>query len=312
MGDVIADAQLEATKPSDFGGSRRRVHEPGRDPGQPPLHAHGRPADSPSRTASSSRCSPSRTRSWSRPAPARRSTPCSSSSSPANRILQISNSLRYSYSAERCRRQQGRSGDDQDRRHDRQPGLLVPRDDEQLPRRRRRRLQRLHAVHEPARRRGRPRRPGSLLHGAFADRAAAAEPHHAASVDGPSGGGGRARPPPPLSVASGRVLAPLPGRRARRGAARARADPLRRLVRPARRRRRHGRRRRPSRCRRRHSPARRSSPPPRSSTLFWSYSRFSGVPRDPAQRRRDRHQHSAGQPARRCSLPPGSAGRSSG
>ena len=35
LGDVIADAQLAATAPSDFGGARGRVHEPGRHPRRP-------------------------------------------------------------------------------------------------------------------------------------------------------------------------------------------------------------------------------------------------------------------------------------
>ncbi len=33
IGDVIADAQLEATAPDRLRGRGRRVHEPGRDPG---------------------------------------------------------------------------------------------------------------------------------------------------------------------------------------------------------------------------------------------------------------------------------------
>ena len=77
---------------------------------------------------------------------------------PNPRILLPSDSLRYTYTAS------GPAGNKVDPASIKIDGVAVnpaaplPRDDEHVPRRRRGRIQRLHAVHAAARRRGRPRR----------------------------------------------------------------------------------------------------------------------------------------------------------
>ena len=149
MGDVIADAQLEATKPSDFGGSVVAFMNPGGIRGERPVHAHGRSAPARhlrravhgSAVLEHARGQDLHGRADRRApgAAVRRQPDAAGVGQPALQLQRDGG-----------RRKQGRPGIDQDQRHDRQSDGALPRDDEQLPRRRWRRLQRLHAVHEPA------------------------------------------------------------------------------------------------------------------------------------------------------------------
>ena len=148
LGDVIADAQLEATRRRDFGGAVIAFMNPGGIRADLALR-QTRPAAScraRSRTASSSPCSRSGTRSSSRRA---RATQIKSAARAADlpdaRRPDPPGVERLHLLVERLR---GRSGarstgvDQAERRHAR-PEHGLPRDDEQLPRERRGRVHRL-------------------------------------------------------------------------------------------------------------------------------------------------------------------------
>ena len=151
MGDVIADAMLEATTPSDFGGAVAAFMNSGGVRAEPARSTRSAAASSRARspTARRSPSSRSATRSWSRPARASRSTTCSTSSSTTRRRVRTGSCCRRRTSATRGRDAHAAGG----RRHRvRSTAAAVDkaasyrRRHEQLHGGRRRRLHRVHAA----------------------------------------------------------------------------------------------------------------------------------------------------------------------
>ena len=152
MGDVIADAQLEATQPSRLRRRRRRVHERRAASARAcsSTRSRRRAAGRGHLRRGCSPCSRSATRWSSRPARARSSTRARAAvrrpRKPASRDADLGQPALHVHAARARGRKQVLAGRSRSTasRWTRPRGYRV--DDEQLPRRRRRRLHRLHAA----------------------------------------------------------------------------------------------------------------------------------------------------------------------
>ena len=194
MGDVIADAMLEATTPTDFGGAVAAFMNSGGVRARPAVQSDQR-----RRAARRGHLRGGLHRAavrqhaggqdLHRPADLRRAQPAVQQPGPgSNRIMLPSANVHYQWTSTGAPHVvDGTVSFDGGAVH--QQGRVLPGRHEQLHGRRRRQLHGLPLVHRAARRRSRPRRVRALPRGALAGAAAGAGPHHAESADGRERGG---------------------------------------------------------------------------------------------------------------------------